>query len=340
MCTRPIVISYRSRLNRNSDGPAIYGPRHAVLVTCGKCEDCVRVYQNDWAVRSYFELLKHHKAIFFTLTYNQDSVPFSVDTFTGEIYLSVCKRDVQLFLKRFREYRRGLGKKTDWSYYVTSEYGPRTLRPHYHGLLFGVDYLDWLSFSADWKKKYGFIQSRQISSLDQKTALNSCRYVAKYCAKGEFENPLIKDSLVDKNFHLVSKGYGLNYLTDAKRNYHLALDFPGSRIRNGKYTDEYLEEIFRRSCVCIPPCVYHLPRYYREKIFAKRKDLQMAYSDYVCKKAIDDYEGKLAVIQTDKAFGDRYQASIVLANKIVADESQRAVDSRAKLVKSLNNSKL
>lgn len=25
-----------------------------------------------------------------------------------------------------------------FTFFVTSEYGPRTLRPHYHGVLFGV----------------------------------------------------------------------------------------------------------------------------------------------------------------------------------------------------------
>ena len=45
------------------------------------------------------------------------------------------KRDVQLFLKRVRKH---LTKYTDEKirYYIVSEYGPKTFRPHYHGLFF------------------------------------------------------------------------------------------------------------------------------------------------------------------------------------------------------------
>ena len=56
-----------------------------------------------------------------------------------------CKADVQKFFKRLRrrvEYDRldlfPYYKKEDrtFRYFVTSEYGPGTFRPHYHGLLF------------------------------------------------------------------------------------------------------------------------------------------------------------------------------------------------------------
>ena len=57
----------------------------------------------------------------------------------------VCREDVQLFIKRLRrrlEYDTHslLSNLSDddktFRYFVCSEYGPNTFRPHYHGLLF------------------------------------------------------------------------------------------------------------------------------------------------------------------------------------------------------------
>ena len=59
-----------------------------------------------------------------------------------------CKSDVQKFFKRLRrrvDYdRKALlshvsSSDRSFRYFITSEYGPHTLRPHYHGLLFFRD---------------------------------------------------------------------------------------------------------------------------------------------------------------------------------------------------------
>lgn len=340
MCLHPIVITYRERLNSNDEFP-VYSPhKHSVLVQCGKCDECVKRYQNDWMVRNLMQFRETTFAVFFTLTYNERSVPISVDSDTGAIYKTVCKNHLQLFLKRFREFRRKRGLSTDFKYFITSEYGPTTLRPHYHGLLHGIKLNDFMEFASAWRKSFGFTMQRQVVVTDMIDAVNSARYTAKYCAKGDFENPLVALCLVQPTFHLISKGLGKCYINERNKSYHLALDFPFKRDCHGEYSFAYLEEIFKRSRVMVGNFGYHMPRYYREAFFEKRKGLQVAYSDFICQKFLDEYEGKLVELQTDKPDRTRFEASVVLYNQTLAEEKQRASDSRQGLTKHFKKSKL
>lgn len=339
MCTSPIVVVYKERLNSNDD-IKVYGQQHAVLCTCGKCEECLKQYQNDWMVRNLMQFRETAFAVFFTLTYREDSVPFSVNSDTGELLRTVCKRQVQLFLKRFREFRRKRGLSTDFKYFITSEYGPTTLRPHYHGLLHGVRLRDFMEFAAVWRKEYGFTTQREVNSIDFRNALNSARYTAKYCAKGEFENPLVALCLVEPTFHLISKGLGKCYLNERTISYHLALDFFPKRDNSGKYCHAYLQEIANRMRVVIGAFGYHVPRYYREEIFAKRKGLQVAYSDFICQCLITQYEQKLEFVQTDKTPGARAKAVAFLVDQDNSEIDQRAKDARVNVTKFFKHSKI
>lgn len=67
---------------------------------------------------------------FFTLTYDEENEPWEFEEgFDSYPKPSVSKRDVQLFFKRLRKY-------LTFRYIIVSEYGPKTYRPHYHGILF------------------------------------------------------------------------------------------------------------------------------------------------------------------------------------------------------------
>lgn len=155
------------------------------------------------------------------------------------MFNSVRKKDVQDWLKR--------GRKTlDFTYFITSEYGPRTLRPHYHGVLFGVSAKESWSMMLDWQKRFG----TQVKWSDLDLGKGDGSYCAKYCSKGFFEHPLcaknffypnvkrddegniirpfteyhskhyercislfgIDEPIVDPTFHLVSKGFGAGWI--------------------------------------------------------------------------------------------------------------------------------
>lgn len=108
MCLKPITL-------RNKSSP--YKSVHSIQVPCGKCEECLQSYQNSWFVRFYFEFQSHTKAVFFTLTYNEKSVPTLISE-DGEIYRTVYKAHLQEWIKRLRT---RVSQK--FKYFVTSEYG-------------------------------------------------------------------------------------------------------------------------------------------------------------------------------------------------------------------------
>lgn len=112
-----------------------------IAVPCGHCEACIYNSAQEWRVRINEEFYNSNNALFVTLTYNDESLPLAVGTnFSGEsvVVPSVCKRDIQLFLKRLR----ASFSDSKIRYYIVSEYGPTTLRPHYHGLLFNIPDFD------------------------------------------------------------------------------------------------------------------------------------------------------------------------------------------------------
>lgn len=101
-------------------------------VPCGKCNYCLQDRRADWTFRITQEWKQSKSSYFLTLTYSDNVVPKSP---TGQPTL--CKEDVQLFMKRLRKEN---AKCSDYSlrYYLVGEYGTKTKRPHYHIILFNL----------------------------------------------------------------------------------------------------------------------------------------------------------------------------------------------------------
>ena len=66
MCVNPLQIRVTSRT---------FGTSHFVDAPCGKCVECLKRRQNDWKLRIVHESQYWSKLYFFTLTYNNDSLP-------------------------------------------------------------------------------------------------------------------------------------------------------------------------------------------------------------------------------------------------------------------------
>lgn len=139
-------------------------------VPCGKCVACRMRRANVWALRCMMEFEScGNKGCFLTLTYDEDSCP-----------VGLRKDDLQRFFKRFRH---TVGR---FRYLACGEYGDQFFRPHYHIILFGIDF-DHPIFNlfkpcangrrgmlADWA--FGFTHVGCI--LPER-----CVYVAKYTIK-------------------------------------------------------------------------------------------------------------------------------------------------------------
>lgn len=180
--------------------------RFTFIVPCGTCIGCRIDYVREWTNRMAFELVdNNYSAIFVTLTYSNDELTFTRD---GP---SLNKKDTQDFLKRLRYFFPD--KKI--RFYLCGEYGPRTFRPHYHAIIYGLSLADFSDlrcfgmnelrqsyftsdkFASIWK--HGFVM---MSEVNYKT----CAYVSRYVLK--------KHKSLDKK-NLVIAFLSLTCLVDA-----------------------------------------------------------------------------------------------------------------------------
>lgn len=208
-------------------------------VPCGKCYACLYNKTSDWTLR----LQKEYEStfneggdtLFVTLTYDENHL--TLRTFEGRAYGVVVKRDIQTWLKRLRKRISPCKVR----YFCCAEYGPRTLRPHYHVILFGYPYD--LSRAKDdivktWSK--GFVVVKKVKPTH-------FAYCAKYCSS----YTLLPDYLRHKSvrpFLLCSRrpAIGYSYLSDDMVLYHRQTLI--SSVRH--------DGIRRR-----------MPKYYKDKIF-------------------------------------------------------------------------
>lgn len=186
-CLSPRRITKNLDLNKFPQG---------LQVPCGQCMNCRIIKRDEWVLRLMHESKGWESCIFFTLTYSDDHLPENE---------SLVKSDLQKFFKRLRKV---IGNRKI-KYFACGEYGDEKARPHYHVILFGMDYFDSNDKEiikrcwglCDWsmlgKKPFGDVTPASI------------RYVVGYIEKkilGKWEEFAYED--IEKPFHLVSKGIG------------------------------------------------------------------------------------------------------------------------------------
>lgn len=103
-------------------------------VPCGHCVLCREHKSQEWVTRAMCETQSSSSQPYFvTLTYNDLHCPKN----------GVRKRAVQLFMKRLRiNISRLVGESVNIRFYLCSEYGSKSGRPHYHCILWNVPNLD------------------------------------------------------------------------------------------------------------------------------------------------------------------------------------------------------
>uniref|UniRef100_A0AAU8B4T3 Replication initiator protein n=1 Tax=Dulem virus 209 TaxID=3145686 RepID=A0AAU8B4T3_9VIRU len=158
---------------------------------CGCCPECYRARANRIVLQCVKESELHVDNCMITLTYDQ-YVHDSRGRVIGERVspLSVCKRDVQLFLKRLRRYFEYHHNVT-FKYYLTAEYGKRTHRAHYHVLLFGITFADAVLYKKTKRGNLIYtsallsrIWGKGICTVDSlRVTPATARYCSKYATK-------------------------------------------------------------------------------------------------------------------------------------------------------------
>lgn len=191
---------------------------------CGKCLECIKSKQLDYAELMFTQAAKKHTCHFVTFTYDNDRLPIRcLDRQTGDIfYIDDCcdinnylrnfyfrskkldkpfahedhgyrwqmcqslrRRDLRLWLKRERMRMQRLGTPLpDFTYFAVGEYGEKSYRAHYHAMFFGLTTEQLNSICASWKKDFGYCLIKELPVLSSPDLARCSMYVAKYMNKG------------------------------------------------------------------------------------------------------------------------------------------------------------
>lgn len=178
-------------------------------VPCTQCIGCRLSYSKEKAIRCVLEAETHSENCFITLTYNDKYLPLAVPgkLDSGTLFY----RHLELFWKRLRKKfsnftntsRRGpiqvgfylengeLCPPRYIRYFAVGEYGDQGHRPHYHAILFNVDFPDKEFYTK--RGDHVLYTSKILHDLwvDEHTgeslgysSVGSCSYkAAGYCAR-------------------------------------------------------------------------------------------------------------------------------------------------------------
>lgn len=216
-----------------------------LYVPCRKCFRCRDTYSSTWARRIENECKQHRYSLFVTLTYDNDHLPLFqplvMEDGTSDVWYSnricdsgkflpsslcrslppqkmedtvcfayPCKKDIQDWFKRLRsaiDYQLNKNKQNDFRirYFICSEFGPRTFRPHYHAILWydSPELQQHISrlIRETWQN------GNTVISLVNNSA---SQYVAKY-VNGDTRLPSFLRTEFTSTFHLASKHPYIGY---------------------------------------------------------------------------------------------------------------------------------
>lgn len=241
-------------------------------LSCGKCLWCRQHRVSDWLSRMKCEAFDSQCTFFVTLTY---------DEFHKE---PISRRALQLFFKRLR--KDGLS----FRYIATAEYGPRTIRPHYH-VLFFVKNKDTHPKAFD-----DYIRQFWTFGLTQTKAPtdNHLRYIAGYDKKDYLDTPTFK-------LYSLKPGIGYcgamflyacdRYLTLAETQFDTPTGkfYIGPSIRKRAYKDKFGEDPPPNLDLCQFPqdAPYNRPddrQYYKQLCEQYNYELRLSYEKFIDRK--------------------------------------------------------
>lgn len=195
MCINPVVKPLKNAWNVQI-GKSLF--------PCGGCIGCRLDQQLLWSARCQSDYV-HYPSTFLTLTYDDYHLNYVNDM---ALYPTLDREQLGRFVDNLRHQVKNLpslpkGSIKDFSYFGCGEYGDMFHRPHYHILIFGLDYIDFKSF---YEKLW---PNGQIKSLP--VAQGGIRYVVDYMCKNinglQAENEFDKKGL-ERPFYITSRGLG------------------------------------------------------------------------------------------------------------------------------------
>lgn len=215
-----------------------------IHVPCGKCTICLKRRASGWAFRLKNEELHCETSAFVTYTYDDEHLPISPNG-----YATLDRSHHQKFMKRLRKVISQTDYEPKLKYYMVGEYGGQTHRPHYHAILFNLP--EYYIVNPERLKEiwtHGNVQIDEVSNA-------SIAYVCGYVQKQLFFSNFGENDDREKEYANMSKGLGIDFLTEARIKSMKQKLNPFLTIEDGmKIT---------------------LPRYYRNKALSEDEILEM-----------------------------------------------------------------
>lgn len=270
-----------------------------INVPCGKCYDCRARRASGWSFRLMKESERSSSAYFVTLTYSTENIKLTKNKF-----MNLNKRDLQLYFKRLRKLNKGIKLK----YYAVGEYGEKSNRPHYHIILFNAKYS---TIDKAWMLDNKYIGTVHVPIENINEAMVG--YTLKYISKPS-KVPMHKNDDRLKEFSLMSKGLGENYLTKNIKKWH-------TQNSEAVQTRQYIVLKGGKKIA--------LPRYYKNKLYNDIQKLQIQIAaqkiNSLTQQQLEDEHGdnlshhlaQIALHKQRKLYGNNYHSF----NNILTEKS-------------------
>lgn len=206
------------------------GSEYRYPLPCGNCEYCRWKSSRVWSFRLSQELLSWNgKALFVTLTYNDENLP------EGN---NLVPSHLSGFFKRLRYYLDKFDVKI--KFYGCGEYGDRYGRPHYHAIIFGIDDEYVLLVRRAWS--FGFVRKpsnvrglecmNYVCGYVQKKIGNTASHIQEYGNRAPF-------------FARMSKGLGIGLIDRMPTFSPFVRDGKNRIMYIGRYLTKKLAEKFK-----------------------------------------------------------------------------------------------
>lgn len=239
-------------------------PDYLLEVPCGKCFSCQKKRLQNFRMRLMYEFTECKTALFITLSFCDSAL----EEYKQNYNKAVCQFMDALRKKYGKEIRHFFVMEyghDDMYIARNGETRKGTARPHFHGLMFGVPYLDFYVFESIWNRGNGRLRNEKIPyegfykkprgyvflesvREPEKCASYVCKYLTKEYSK---DKPLPRV--------ITSRGLGAQYLT--KRNVARHRSELDTSLTLGGYP-------------------FSLPPYYRNKIFTKEDKIALVLKRY------------------------------------------------------------
>lgn len=236
-------------------------------VPCGQCRACRINYATNWAIRCTMESLGYKENVFLTLTYDDEHLPAD---------RSVSKKVFQNFMKRLRKQIY----PAKCRFFGCGEYGSRSMRCHYHLLIFGIGINNPVFENLSWDFKHnGFWctckawQDEDGKSLGHcfigTVTVRSAQYVAQYVIKkwkGKGAKEHYERLGISPEFSLSSRRPGIGF----------------------DYLQSHKNEILTKGYIMCEGSKQPLPRYFQQKLKENTPFYELIMSGESLENALKD----------------------------------------------------